>query len=147
MRYDMKYDPKLISKLETLLDSQIPVEPILYETGKTFRVNSYTVEQIEDEWAVMHASKMIARFYYRSWAVAWAVAINKGDMSTCSYLMSNNQRLNKLRCDKVLYKHYLKHQKDELKLNILEDRLAKTEQDINELVWDTHQVMRYQGFV
>lgn len=96
---------------------------------------------------VTHQGKVIVRFGYRSWAVAWAVAMVNNDLSTCAFLVKNNQQIEKLNSDRALYRYYLKNTTDEAKHRILEDRVAKAEKDLDELIWDTHQVMRYQGFV
>lgn len=122
-------------------------EPVIDNHNRFIRIKSYIVEQDTNDWMVTHQGNVIVRFGYRSWAVAWAVAMVNNDLSTCAFLVKNNEQIEKLNSDRALYRYYLKNTTDETKHRILEDRVAKAEKDLDELIWDTHQVMRYQGFV
>lgn len=122
-------------------------EPVIDSHKRTIRIKSYVVEEDDGDWVVKNLNKEIVRFAYRAWAVAWTVAMVNNDLQTCSYLIKNSHNVEKLNSDKALYRYYFKHTEDVTKKRILEDRIARAEKDIDELVWDTHQVMRYQGFV
>lgn len=145
----MHLDQVSVSKVESFIDRNVASMPIIDDSDSSVHVKDIIVSKENDEWVVTRVTQL-ARFDYKSWAVAYAVALMNDNFSTCQYLVDANQRLNKLQADRVLYRYHQKvaeEKHNDLKLNILECRLNRVDYDISELVLDAHQVMRYQGFV
>lgn len=144
----MKFDQASLSKIETFIDENVAAEPAIDSSWRHFRVKNFTVKPEGNQWAVFTDSTLSIRFRYRTWAVAWAVGMANNNLSICAYLVKSSRRHAQLLADRTLYQHYFsKIPSDSEKLNRLQDRLQQADSDIQELVWETHQVLRYQGFV
>ena len=145
----MKLDQNSITKLRSFFKKQSAAEPIIDKTNRAIRIKDYTVEKQNKEWVVkLGNNNILCQFSYQSWALAWIVAMVNNDRLTCDYLVKNNKYLSTLQLDKTLYRYYQTNTvTDHKKQAIIDSRISDTSQNIHELVWDTHQVLRYQGFV
>ena len=143
----MRLDQGLIGKITSFIDRNATIAPVIVqESPDRFRVNDVIVER-DDSWHISRKGRDLASFSYKSWAIAYAVALVNGSQSTVNYLQNNEQKLSKLMVDRDLYRHHRDQalkRNDDFKACIIEDRLSRTEGEIFELLDEAQQVLLYQ---
>ena len=144
----MRLDQESIGKISAFIAEHVTKSPvIIQESHNRVRVNDVIVEDKDGSWTVQKRSNKLGSFTYKSWALAYAVGYVTGNAPVVRYLDDREQTLSRLKIDKDLYKHHLKQalkRGDDIKIDVIEGRLSRTEGEIFELLDEAQQVLLYQ---
>ena len=144
----MRLDQESIGKISAFIAENVASNPVIIRDGAhSIRVNDWVITEEDASWKVSRRGKNVRLFSYKAWALAFAVAQANNDSSISSYLASNEDKLNRLKVDREIYNHHLRQatiRGDEVKINIIEGRLSRTEQEMFELMDEAQQVLLYQ---
>lgn len=143
----MKLDETSLTKIMHFVQRNVHHSPIIYKYGRTIHVRNMTITKQNNHWAVMEKDDLITTFSYRSWAIAYAVALAVNNHETAVFLTEAEKRLARLLLDKELYMHHLdsaEKREDYVKSDILEHRLSRTDREIYEIMLGTQQAVLYQ---
>lgn len=144
----MRLDQESIGKLSAFIAEHVTKSPIITQDGiNRLRVNDVIVEKSVGSWLVTKKSNKIGAFTYKSWALAFAVSYVTSNTSVLRYLESKESQLSRLKIDRDLYNYHLKQalkREDEIKIDVIEGRLSRTESEIFEILDEAQQVLLYQ---
>lgn len=144
----MKLDQGSIGKISNFISQHVPLSPVIVqESSGRIRVNDVIAENDGGVWKVSRRGSTPEEFSYKSWAIAYAVALINNNRSVNSYLQNSEKKLAKLITDRNLYRYHREQalrRNDEFKACIIEDRLSRTEGEIFELLDESQQVLLYQ---
>lgn len=145
----MKLDETSLGKIMHFVQCNAPHSPIIYKYGQQIHVRNLVVEKQSNHWAISDSDDLIATFSYRSWAIAYAVALVMDNHQTAIYLSEAEKQLSRLLLDKELYLHHLNNAEkkaDHVKSEILEHRMGRTDREIYDLMSSAQQAVLYQQF-
>lgn len=144
----MRLDQGSIGKISDFIVQHALFSPVIVqESSDRIRVNDVIAEHEDGTWRVSRKGKFLEEFSYRSWAIAYAVALVNNNKSVNSYLQNSEKKLSKLIADRNLYRYHREQalrKSDDFKACIIEDRLSRTEGEISELLSEAQQVLVYQ---
>lgn len=144
----MRLDQGSIGKIADFIAHHAVMAPVIVqESPYRIRVNDAIIEHEDGAWQVSRRGRIVDEFSYRSWAVAYAVALVNNNRSVTSYLQNNEKKLSKLVADRNLYRYHRDQalrKNDDFKACIIEDRLSRTEGEIFDLLSEAQQVLVYQ---
>lgn len=144
---------KIIDKqlLERKIDEIIDTEtfffglPVISKGKDWVRVNNLVIRQEGDKYTVRQMGYLIAQFYYRSWAVAYAISFIKLDKKKCDFLKNQENIFQKHLEDISTYKHYVnvyRNKNNITKENIFSDRLCRSELDFKKLITEVNKSIK-----
>lgn len=144
----MRLDRGSIGKISDFIAQHALFAPVIVqESSDRIRVNDVLAENDNGIWRVSRRGKLLEEFSYRSWAIAYAVALVNNNKSVNSYLQNGEKKLSKLIADRNLYRYHRDQalrKNDDFKACIIEDRLSRTEGEIFDLLSEAQQVLVYQ---
>lgn len=124
-------------KLEKFLD-QVTTDsntPVISYGKNWVRVNDMIILESKGKYRLSRRGLTLAYFIRKSWAVAYAVALIKGNLDICSLLQSQEWKLEKYNEDIRMYrKQLISYRENNMKRRVISDRLSRTHYDYSQLI-------------
>lgn len=137
-------------KIEKFLD-QVTADsntPVISHGEKWVRVNDMIILESKGKYRLSRKGIVLAYFIRKSWAVAYAVALLKGNLDVCSLLQSQEWKLEKYNEDIRIYKQQLtSYHENNMKKCIISDRLSRAHYDYNQLIDEVGMAIKNQFHV